>query len=443
MLNIHNRDLLQGRSAVVAAALALSLVSLGAASAPVRAAAPVSQPGAVSAPALSASAQVTATKAPQPLPTAPMPTEVAPTEAAPAEAAPTEAAPTETAPAEAAPTEAAPVPAEQEIIRGNQLVTVGSYTLRSGQTLRGDLTIFGGEAILEEGSRVEGNVSVLGGTADIAGAITEDMNLVGGSVRLRASAEVDGDVNVMGGSVAKDPGAIVRGETNRFTGPRVAPQMNPRMDGYDSGWDGPFRWLFDLVAGALAALMGILLITLFSIAAVALFPNNVARTAGTIGSQWLVSVAIGALTYVAVPILIVLLSITLCLIPVAVLLALAWAVAILFGWAIVARMVGERVMIGLKRNNWTLIGQTAFGAVLLALLGSIPIFGWLVGFVASSIGVGALILTRFGTQAYPRYVAPVATQAVITLHTGEETQPPPALDQPDGTPPPPSTPSAT
>ena len=167
-----------------------------------------------------------------------------------------------------------------------------------------------------------------------------------------------------------------------------------------------------------------------------------ARTAGTIGSQWLVSVAIGALTYVAVPILIVLLSITLCLIPVAVLLALAWAVAILFGWAIVARMVGERLMIGLKRDNWTLIGQTAFGAVLLALLGSIPIFGWLVGFAASSIGIGALILTRFGTQAYPRYVAPVATQAVIPPHTDEGTPQQPVLEQPDSAQPP-STPSAT
>jgi hypothetical protein len=56
-----------------------------------------------------------------------------------------------------------------------------------------------------------------------------------------------------------------------------------------------------------------------------------------------------------------------------------------------------------------LIGQTAAGAVLLALLGSIPILGGLVGFVATALGLGALILTRAGTQRYPLpYAAPPA-----------------------------------
>jgi len=39
--------------------------------------------------------------------------------------------------------------------------------------------------------------------------------------------------------------------------------------------------------------------------------------------------------------------------------------------------------------------------VLLALLGGVPIIGGLIGFAATALGLGALVLTRAGTRTYP------------------------------------------
>jgi hypothetical protein len=69
-------------------------------------------------------------------------------------------------------------------------------------------------------------------------------------------------------------------------------------------------------------------------------------------------------------------------------------------------VVGERLMQALNRADWTVVGQTAAGALCLAVLGVIPFFGGLLTFVSTAVGVGAVVLTRFGTQPYP---APVAT----------------------------------
>jgi hypothetical protein len=87
-------------------------------------------------------------------------------------------------------------------------------------------------------------------------------------------------------------------------------------------------------------------------------------------------------------------------------------VAIIAGWTISARILGERVMLAVHRRDWTLIGQTLAGAVLLALLGAVPILGGLIGFVATSLGLGALILTRAGTRPYPM---PVTTPAFAPI----------------------------
>ena len=294
---------------------------------------------------------------------------------------------------------------DRRIIRGDEVVTGDNFTLRSNETLRGNLSVFGGNAVLEEGSRVEGSVTAFGGNTDVAGAVTGDLSVIGGSTRLRASARIEGDLSRLGGSLTQDPGAVVEGQSNRFTGPRIVPPTPPRP--FDVG--GRFRWIWDGVGNFFGTVASILVITLLSIAAIALFPANARRAERTIRSQWLASGAIGVLTYVAVPIVIVIMSITICLIPAAILLALALAVLVVCGWAVVARMVGEWLMVGFKQTNWTPVGQTAAGAVALAVLGAIPVIGWLVGFVASSIGMGALILTVAGTKDYPRPpLAPVA-----------------------------------
>ncbi|MCL5996808.1 MAG: polymer-forming cytoskeletal protein [Chloroflexi bacterium] len=296
---------------------------------------------------------------------------------------------------------------DRRIIRGDQVISGDDFTLRSDETLRGDLTVFGGNARLEEGSRVEGDVSIFGGDTDIYGTVTGNFTAVGGSTHLRSSSVIEGKENVWGGSVQRDPGAVVRGEVTRFNGPDIDRSFTFE----DKGW-WPFNGMFDLIGNVFAAIASIILVTLFAVAVVALFPTNVVRIADTVQRQWLVSGGIGVLTFVALPIIVGILAITICLIPASIVIAIAWALAVLFGWTVTARIVGGRLTVGFNLRNWTPIAETAFGAVALGLIGALPVIGWLVSFLAAALGLGALILTRVGTRPYPP--APVEPPAAAT-----------------------------
>jgi len=46
--------------------------------------------------------------------------------------------------------------------------------------------------------------------------------------------------------------------------------------------------------------------------------------------------------------------------------------------------------------------QIVVGLTALTLLGALPYFGWLVNIVAGLLGLGAVLLSRFGTRLYGR-----------------------------------------
>jgi hypothetical protein len=336
---------------------------------------------------------------------------------------------------------------DRRILRGDRTISGDNFTLRSNETLRGDLTIFGGNATLEEGSIVEGSVNMFGGNVDIAGNVTGDISLIGGNALLRNSAVVDGDISKMGGTVTRSPGAMVRGSES---------SMNVPFSGFGNFGNNedrgtrvverdrsPFDWFFSVVTSTITTILGAILISLLAIAIVALLPANVAQASAVMQANWVTSGLVGALTLFAVPIIAVVLAITICLIPVSLVLVLAMVVAIIAGWTISARILGERVMHALHRNDWPLIGQTLAGAVLLALLGSVPIIGGLIGFVATSLGLGALILTRAGTRPYPMPVtapvfAPIGpaspSAAPVAYAPVVQTEPAMPADAPSATP---------
>jgi len=147
--------------------------------------------------------------------------------------------------------------------------------------------------------------------------------------------------------------------------------------------------------------MGVILLTLLSMAIVALFPTYVARIAEVAQQQWLASGGAGMLSFIVVPIALFILAITICLIPVAILLLVVWALAMLAGWAVIASMLGERLAVGLKGVTWTRATKTGLGALILAALGALPVVGWLMSLLVVAWGMGALILMVANLRSRP------------------------------------------
>jgi len=282
---------------------------------------------------------------------------------------------------------------------GGRLIFGESFTLESGERMDGDLVVLGGSVVLETRSQVEGNVVVMGGNIGVAGEVEGDVVAFGGNVVLQSTAIVDGDLVTIGGNVQREPGAVVRGsevEGLEFKGlPRIDPfPRGLRLDTWGNRWSSSIFNIFRdiMVALALAAIG--LLVVLF-------WPKQTEVVNKAVLAAPLASAGVGLLTGVVAAILIVLLAITICLSPVAFLLGVAMLVAGVFGWVAIGLLVGRRLLEALGVKGITSLAAVAAGTLLISLLRAIPCLGGIFAFVVGCAGLGAVVLTRFGTQTYP------------------------------------------
>ncbi len=283
-----------------------------------------------------------------------------------------------------------------------RIVLGGSYTLASGETLNGDLLIVGGNVTLENGSTVTGNVFLLGGNINAGGEIQGDVSLVGGNLNLGAQAHVRGDVSTFGGNLTRETGARIDGQVN--TGQNLTPPT------IELPWIGrtylpPEVWTlrFSPITQGLWFLVRTLLMAALAVLVVMFFPEPTGRVAKAVVQAPVVAGALGALTGVVVPALLIALAITICLIPVSLLGAMALVVAIVFGWIAVGLEVGRRLA---EMFKWQVQPAAAAGLGTLVVtfvadgIGFIPCVGWLAPALVGSLGLGAVLLTRFGSQIY-------------------------------------------
>jgi hypothetical protein len=282
---------------------------------------------------------------------------------------------------------------------GDQVVFGGQFTLRDGEILNGDLAVLGGSATLENGSRVNGSVVIMGGSVDIYGEVNGNVSIIGGSAFLGETAHVRGDILTVGGNLTRQPGARVDGSSRRsepedFQLPQITRPGTflPNL-GIDLRPVGNFLWFIfrTLALSALAVLVALFLVS----------PTH--RVTKTMVSQPVISGAMGFLTLIIAPALLVLLAVTIILIPLSLLGFMVLAVALVYGWIAIGVEVGQR-MATMFKTEWTLPVSAGLGTLVLSVIASviwqIPCIGWLLVIVVAMIGLGSVVMSRFGTQVY-------------------------------------------
>jgi hypothetical protein len=307
--------------------------------------------------------------------------------------------------------------------QGDKFVFGGTYTLAAGEELDGSLYIIGGTATLENGSHVTGDVMIAGGTLQANGQIDGDVLAAGGLVVLGESAVVGGDVSSLGAQIMKADGARIEGKERNLVGGPIQFSLPggvtpPRIDMVLNPVWNVLSFFFTAFLWAVLAIL------------VALFlPRQVEQTSHVVVTQPLISGGLGLLTLVVVPLLLVLIAITLIGIPIslvgAFLLAIAWA----FGMIAVGAEVGKRLAQVLKQE-WAFAVAAGLGTFILVVVVNgfnvvIPCIGWLARLLVAMVGIGAVILTRFGTQVYQPSSPPTAPQGGPPAEEQVETLPPP------------------
>jgi hypothetical protein len=154
---------------------------------------------------------------------------------------------------------------------------------------------------------------------------------------------------------------------------------------------------FDLVRGIISALALAALGALLVVFA----PAPLRRVTSTVQEAFLPSLGVGCLTPFAALILGIALAITIIGIPVAILLGFVAAAAYVFGWIAIGYLAGERILDAFKVHDFAPVLAVIVGVLLLAVLGQVPCIGGIISLLIGSLGLGAVVLTRFGTRPYP------------------------------------------
>ena len=140
------------------------------------------------------------------------------------------------------------------------------------------------------------------------------------------------------------------------------------------------------------------------------------RVAHAITVQPLTAGGLGLLTFVVAPIAIAIFAITIILIPAAILAAIALIVVAVFGWIAIGYEIGQRFTKAIHQD-WHPAFSAGLGTFALTLIAKaltgIPLLncvGWLIPFVLGLAAIGAVIMTRFGTQMV---MAPAGTTLTV------------------------------
>jgi len=264
-------------------------------------------------------------------------------------------------------------------------------------TIGRNARIAGGQVEIDRRAQIAGNMTVAGGHVKLEGRINGEVNAGGGSVVI--DGPVGGDVAVTAGSVELGPDARIggrlryasRGELNRHAqaqvlggverlpfdegGPRDEPQREVRRS---VGW----AWI-----------LGLLLIAAVLSAAL---PDPTRRVAETLLNRPLMSLLVGFVALVCLPVAAFVLLLTVIGAPLALLVVLLYLALLLTGY------VGTGIAIG----HWSLrrfaaarttqraatVIAAAAGMLVVALLGKLPWIGGFIVFAALVAGIGALAL---------------------------------------------------
>ncbi len=258
---------------------------------------------------------------------------------------------------------------------------------------------------LEEGSRVNGDVVLFGGTISIGGNVQGSVVGIGGVVSLEDAAVVGGDLTTLAASLNRAEGSQVQGDVitgfqspfgDSIPGRVIVPEVPNVVVRETPFWSAMWFFFRTFLWSALAVIL------------VMFLPAHIERTATTIIRQPVLAGGVGLLTAIVAPLLLIGIAITIILIPVSLVGALILAIAWLFGRIALGMEIGKRFN-ETAGQDWPPAVAAAVGTFILTFVvdgadALIPCVGWLIPALVGIVGLGGVILSRFGTQYYPQYL---------------------------------------
>jgi cytoskeletal protein CcmA (bactofilin family) len=298
-------------------------------------------------------------------------------------------------------------------VRGDALVAGGRLALggtvdedlyASGGEVRvtghiaGSTRLAGGEIELDRDSVIDGGASIAGGHVSVDGRLGQYVQIAAGSVRI--NGQVAGDVEAAGGELSVGPQAVIEGSLT-FRGPEppevaAGAQIRGGVKHIEEKHDAR---ILRRMLGTLALVWLIGWIIVGSVL-LAVWPGFARSVSDAATQRFGLSLLTGFLVLVAVPALIVLLTISLVGIPLGLLLLCLYLVLLPLGYLATAGAIGDWLLPRLRKGAAIATRHRVLMllGVLIALFVAtrLPVVGGIIGLLVMLTGMGALLLAAVG-----------------------------------------------
>lgn len=262
--------------------------------------------------------------------------------------------------------------------------------IREGSVARRQVVALGRDVVVH--GVVESDVAAFDGSVRVLGTVAGDVIVLDGDVHLGPNARVGGDVFALGGSVDAAPGASIDGRT--VAHPTAAAAWLALLEGPSLGLGAASPLVLGTKLALMAAWMALTLL-LFAVSG-----RQVLSTSHTVRHEPFRCFLIGLTGVLALALTAVALAAVaspLAGAPLLVLVVLFALMLKLWGMVAVFHALGVRATAALGRRPLALNAATA-GLVLLGVVKFVPHVGAWVWTVATLIGVGGSLASKFGRQ---------------------------------------------
>lgn len=284
---------------------------------------------------------------------------------------------------------------KNEII-GEELLAVGANVKASGEMEAG-LKAIGANVIIP--GRVKGKLYAFGANVSLGGTFHDRVTAAAANIVLSGNFEKDIDVAAARVTVTRD--AIIMGNLIHATGvldiqagAQILGQVTQKRQGAQI--DKHEQWVRSgkkaaRAAGVMLRFIATAALLIIGVIIHALFPGQTEKIVALISESPGLSIVAGLVFLVVVPVALFIAFITVIGIPVAVMVAMIYGMALYVSRIFIGLWIGRKIFRYFKKSaDDSFFWPLASGVVLIALAGSIPFVGWLFSLVCLLIGLGAM-----------------------------------------------------
>jgi cytoskeletal protein CcmA (bactofilin family) len=257
----------------------------------------------------------------------------------------------------------------------NLTVAAGNVELASSANVRRGLVAAAGSVDLS--APVGGDSKIAAGSLIISNKIEGDVDAAVGTLRITSRAAIEGDVNYWSDREASvSEGARIRGKISR----RVPPQKPE-----------PWRALF--AAWALLVAVSFFSTLILGLLSLRFLPGFHASTVAILKERPWVSLGIGFVAAIVIPVVCALLFATVVAVPIALILTAAFFILLYWARIFAISRIGEAIL-GRFRAAPGRFSSFLLGLIVYYLLAIIPVVGWFVVVLVVLFGLGAELRAR-------------------------------------------------